>query len=119
MAEKQAGIGVIEGLWNSIISRADMSLIEKAVLIELARKQGSSAKIQVSHAYLAKGMNLAKSSIKKAIGELISKRLINCKRRKISAHEHDLNEYSVIWVNNYNRKRAWLKRQERVGSEVA
>lgn len=112
---------MIEGLWNSVIGRTDMSLIEKAVLIELARKQGSSAKIQVSHAYIAKGMDIAKSSVKKAIGELISKRLINCKRRKLSSYEHDLNEYSVIWVNNYNRKRAWLKRQEQrdVGAEVA
>ena len=101
---------MIEALISSILPRTDLSASSKLVMIELATKQAKRNYCKVSIGYMALRTGLARSTVKRAVVELIAARAITCKRHKIAADENDVNSYSVVWLNNYHRRANHLKR---------
>lgn len=109
---------MIDALLKSVMPRRDISASAKLVLIELACEQDTHRACKSSMGFLAKGTGLSKATVKRAIEELHEVKAVTRKRKTIAPSYNDLNEYSVIWVNNYNRRMRWLKR-ERERLEVA
>lgn len=103
---------MLEDLLSSIISRRDMTASEKLVMLVIAKEQGGRSYAKLSRKQIAERCGLSEATVKRAVIDLHSRGLIRCKRSKIAPDYNDLNTYQVIWVNNFNRRRNWLRREQ-------
>lgn len=103
---------MIDAFLRHILGRKDIHPAARLVVLELADKQRTNKHCRVSSGFLAKRIGMANSTVRLSLQELLEKRLITRKYRKLSATEQDITEYSVVWVNNWNRKVTWLRAEK-------
>lgn len=96
---------------GQIMRRRNLTHLEKWALLFLARQQSRADHCRVSAGYLAESIACSPRAAQMALRSLAKKHEVICKRNRIKRKLHDVNSYSVVIVNNINR------RLERIESE--
>ena len=93
-------------LVGQIMRRKTLTHLEKWALLFLARQQGEADHCRVSAGYLAQNIACSMRSAQSALRSLAKKHEVVCKRNKIRRKLNDVNSYSVVLVNNIQRRAA-------------
>lgn len=102
---------MIEALVNSILDRRDLTASEKLVLVVISKEQGGRMYCQLSRKEIGAKCGLSEATVKRSVIDLAARHIITCRRKKLAPDLNEKNTYSVMWVNNFNRRRNWLRKE--------